>query len=504
MWSRAVMLEAKVQAMRDILKAGLKVSLATVASLLAWVVAGKVLALMLGAAGVGLFGMLRQLLQNLTLVGSFNGQTALVQGVASRPTKPQQLRFAGSVLQIQVLIAGTMALGILVAAPWLGPRLIPHPQAVVFLRWLALSMLVMVAQSYVIGILNGHRLINDLVKSQVLAPIAVLTLVFPMVWLVRGGYPLGLMLMLGGPAAVVMMVAGRAAWRAGCLPALRDCVIYRPDAVSFVQMSAILLLTGMITTGTQFFNSWLVAKRMGLAEVGQYWTAWTLSMSYVTLLLGSLGTYYMPSLSRLEDPEERRALVRDYLRLCLLSMPLLVSSVVVFKPWVIRGMFSSSLLPALKVMRWMLIGDLFKGLAWVFAFPMLAFRELNWYFWTEVFFSLGMVGTAWTWLSLGGGIEGLGFLFMLSYILYLFIMLAYIYSKHGFILNPRELAGIIGGLTLVGALSWMTWNDLRVRGSVLGIWLILMVVFVYLLLKLFPKLSPITWLKTKYSRAMIR
>src|SRR5512133_2560161 len=115
-------------------------------------------------------------------------------------------------------------------------------------------------------------------------------------------------------------------------------------------MSGVMLVAGVVTTGTQFFISWLVAKRMGLAQAGQFWTAWTLSMAYVTLVLGSLGTYYMPSLSRLSDPEDRRALIRNYLRLSLIAMPLLVSLVIVFKPWVIRGMFSSALLPALQVM----------------------------------------------------------------------------------------------------------------------------------------------------------
>jgi O-antigen/teichoic acid export membrane protein len=143
------------------------VGLATVASLLGWVVAVQVLALTMGAAGVGLFCLLRQLLQNLTLIGSLNGQQALVQGIASRTARSTPLRFAGSVFHIQLLFAGILALGQLVFAPWLGPWLIPHPRSVALLRWLALAM-VTVAQAYVVGLLNGHRLINSLVKSQML------------------------------------------------------------------------------------------------------------------------------------------------------------------------------------------------------------------------------------------------------------------------------------------------------------------------------------------------
>jgi O-antigen/teichoic acid export membrane protein len=472
--------------MRDILKAGAKVGLATLAGMLGWVVAGKILALQLGAAGVGLYGLLRQLLQNLTLVGSFNGQTSLVQGLATRPDPVEQLRFSGSVLRIQIFMAGALALLLLLGAPWLGPWLIPHPQGVVLLRWLALAMLVMVAQTYVIGLLNGHRSINELVKSQLWGPLAVLALVYPMVRLIQGGHPFGFVLMLAGPAAVITAVAARAAGRAGWLPALRGGAIHRPDAVGFFRMSAVLLLAGIVTTGTQFLQSWLVARRLGLAEAGQFWTAWTLSMTYVTLVLGSLGTYYMPSLSRLTEPEARRGLIRDYLRLCLLAMPILVALVIVFKPWIIRGMFSASLLPALKVMRWMLIGDLFKGVSWVLAFPMLAFSDMKWFFWTDVLFSLGVVGTAWVWLSLGGGIEGLGFLFMLLYFLYLPLMLAYVRIKHGFVVTWMEVGHFLGGVTLVGILSWLTWNDEIVRGLAAGVWLLLVVALAMLQFRGFP------------------
>ena len=62
--------------MGEILIAALKVGTASLASLVAWMVDGKVLALQLGAAGVGLFGMLRQLVQYLRVVASINGQTA--------------------------------------------------------------------------------------------------------------------------------------------------------------------------------------------------------------------------------------------------------------------------------------------------------------------------------------------------------------------------------------------------------------------------------------------
>lgn len=465
--------------MRDILKASIKVGFATLASLLGWVVAGKIIALQLGAAGVGIYGILRQLLQNLTLVGSLNGQTALVQGISSRTEKGDQLSYSGSVLKIQIIVAGTLLIVLLISAPWLGPMLIPHPDAVALLRLLSVAMLIAVAQAFVVGVLNGHRLINELVKSQIVGPITVLILLFPMIWLVRGGHPFGLVLMLAGPGAVVTVAATWAVRRNGWFPEVKKWVIRKPDLKSFFKISSVMLVAGVITTGTQFAQSWLVAHYLSLAEAGMFWTAWTLSMTYLTLVLGSLGTYYMPSLSRLHDINERETLVRTYLHLCLFVMPVLVSSVIVIKPFVVNAMFSSALLPSLKVMRWMLIGDLFKGISWVLAFPMLAFGEMKWFFWTEVLFSAGLALTAWIWMASGGGIEGLGVLFMVLYLIYMPVMGLYIYKMHGFKFKAMEVKGFVGAVLLIVFNSALNWNKIRVDFIGLGAFIFAAFVYIY-------------------------
>lgn len=86
--------------MGEILIAALKVGTATLASLVVWMVASKMLTLQLGAAGVGIFGMLRQLLQYLGVVATINDQTAMVQGISQR-SGDELKRFTNSVFRIQ-------------------------------------------------------------------------------------------------------------------------------------------------------------------------------------------------------------------------------------------------------------------------------------------------------------------------------------------------------------------------------------------------------------------
>jgi len=301
--------------MRDILLAALKVAVATLANLLGWMLAVKIISVQLGAAGVGLFGILRQLLQYFVVVATFAGHTALIQGIASRVDEPQR-RFAESVQAIMILLALGVAAVLFVGAPFFAHRLIPHPQASLLLRWLALAVVCMSAQTIYTSILTAHRLLNQLVLSQLVGPISAILLVLPMVWLVRAGDSAGFVLMLGLPPAGVALSAAWSAWKAGRLPALH-LGIEPGNAAYFFRMSSVLLATGLLTTGSQYFLNRVVADRLGLEMAGYYWVAWTLSMAYVTLALGSFGNYYMPSLSRLSEPEDRRALMRSYLRMAL-------------------------------------------------------------------------------------------------------------------------------------------------------------------------------------------
>jgi len=448
--------------MNEILSSVLKVGFSTVASLVGWVVATKVLSMELGALGVGLFGLLRQMLQNLNSHGTFT-QSALVQGIAGSEGGDSNA-YAGVVFRLLLGFTLLIAAILFVFSPFVGPWLLPHPKAVTLLRWLALALICLSAQTYFNGVLNGHRLINELVKAQFLVPLSVLVLILPMIWLVRREHAVGYVLMLGVPPAVSAAAAGWYAFKAGHCPSFFRGGFPRNLVRHFLEMSGVLVLTGLLTTGAIYFQNWIVARKLGLEQAGHFWTAWTLSMTYVTLVLSSYSTYYMPSLASIGAVEERKLLIRRYLKLSLLAMPVLVCAVVVIKPMVIKLMFSATLLPAVKVMRWMLIGDFFKGVSWVMSFPMLAFRNMKWFFWSDFFLFPGMALSSYWWIDRGGSIEGIGIIFMIFYILYFILMTYYIQRMHQFVWTRDEWLQFLSAVLLILLVSKMTWEHQVIHG----------------------------------------
>lgn len=447
--------------MFEILRSVFWVGSATVFNLLVWVIAGKVMAVMLGPAGVGMYGLLRQLAQNLNVVATFNGSTTLVQGLASRPEE-QRADFARNVGRIFLGLGTLLSAGLLLGAPWLAPRLLGKAVQPGILHWMVIPLVGMSLSGFFLGMLNGYRHLKALVICQALGPLAALALIYPAALWIRGGGVWAYAVVLGVPYGLIGLAAATVSVRRGwftkaAVPAASST--FRRDSRHFFGLSSALLIGGCASTGLQLFINGLVVRRFGLAESGQFWVAWSLSMTYVTVLLSSLGAYYLPSLSGSRDYAAKRKLILTFTRLVLVVMPILVTLVVVMKAEGVRLLFSREMLPSLRVFRWMLIGDMFKVLSWVWAFPMLAYAEGKTFITIEVTTNLIWGLLAWIGFHLFPSIEFLGQLFCLVYLLYSAVTLTYLWVRQGVKLPLSYGWTLLRGLLVIGFASILFWDQ---------------------------------------------
>lgn len=434
---------------------------ATLFNLLVWVVAGKVMAVMLGPAGVGMYGLLRQLAQNLNVASTFNGSTTLVQGLASRPNDARVV-YARNIAKIFLALNMAVAVLLVLGAPWLGPHLLGRQLSPALLRWMVLPLVGMSLSAFFLGMLNGYRHLKALVICQALGPLAAMALIYPVVLWIRGGGYWAYALILGVPYGVIGLAAAVVSFRKGWFKQSGHARMkgsFNSDSRHFFGFSTALLVGGAATTGLQLFLNTLVVRKLGLAESGQFWVAWSLSMTYVTVLLSSFGAYYLPSLSGARNSTERSYLILTFTRLVVTFMPLLIVIVVALKAPLVRLLFSHDLLPSLKIFRWMLMGDFLKVLSWVWAFPMLANAEGRTFAAFEVATNGIWAVAAFLGFHWFSSSEYLGQLFCGIYILYSIGTLIYLYRTHAVRL-PREMArGILVGSLVILWASFLFWNE---------------------------------------------
>lgn len=449
--------------MLEILKSVFWVGSATIFNLLVWVVAGKVMAVMLGPAGVGMYGLLRQLAQNLNVASTFNGSTTLVQGLASR-AENQRSAYSRHVAVIFLGLGLVVGVILTLGASWLAPHLLGKEIPPGLLRWMLLPLVGMSLSAFSLGMLNGYRHLKALVVCQALGPLAALALIYPAALWIRGGGYWAYALILGVPYMLIGLAAVLVSIRRGWFikpiaPAVMGT--FGGDCRQFFGLSTALLIGGAVSTGLQFFMNTLVVRKLGLVESGQFWVAWSLSMTYVTVLLSSFGAYYLPSLSGTKDPETKNRLILSFTRLVLLIMPVLVTLVIVLKAQVVGMLFSRALLPSLKVFRWMLLGDFLKVLSWVWAFPMLAYAEGKTFVMFETVTGLIWGFLAWIAFTHFPSIEVLGQLFCVVYLLYAAATLIYLWRDHVIKLDPKDWWGLARGAFVIALASYLFWQNER-------------------------------------------
>jgi O-antigen/teichoic acid export membrane protein len=449
--------------MRELALAVLQTGGASLLALGFAVVATKVFAIVLGPAGIGFISLVRQTYQAALMLGTLNGQTAMAQGIASRD-ETSQAGYLSTVFWILLLGGGAVALAFLFFPGQISLFMMGREDQgnVRVIRWLSLAVLAGVASTYLSGVLNGHRAIGRLTLLQIVSAAVAAALAYPVSLLLRGGHPAALALQMVFPALAASVLGLIFVVRGGWIPKPfrhADLHFESEAARGFLRLAATMLFLGVVATAVPLALRTIVVRRFGLPGGGFFDVAWTISMNYVLLGMASFSTYYVPSLSRLKESHARQELIHRVLRLSVMLMVPLVVTTTVLKPAVVRILYSSAFIPALDIMRWMLIGDYFRVTDWVFAMTMIAYADVKTLIWTElVWGGLHVGGAAFVALRLNV-LQGIGVNFVFVHATYLVFILSYVMSRRIFVLDLPTARTWLIGLGLILAASAHTWAD---------------------------------------------
>ncbi len=449
---------------------------ASIASGLLSALGTKIIALLLGPGSLALLQTLQQLRDGAVTAATANGRTALVQGASALHGVERReflrtvtLLFAGG----SFLVAAAMLFAPHEIARW--SRLPASSERMV--PWLAGVVLLLSAFQFLTAILNSLREIGKLAMLQVVAPVVAAMVAWPLALVVRGGHPLAMVLLLAIPAAAA--VIGAMAALQGHRDPLREW-FEGPGrwwslgaARGFLAMSGAMLTSGLIATAVLLAVRGFITRREGIAMTGQFDAAWNISMSQVTLILGSVQTYYLPSLAAAKSASERAAQIRSMLMLATLTAVPVIVTLAALKPLVVSVLYSHAFGASPGLLRWTLLGDYLKVSSWVLAAPMLATRDLGVFLVLELVAHVTFFGSAMLLARIFSAAEGAAAGFLVSYALYLALCFFYARARHGFRFEAAGLSAWLIGLALVTAASASAWSGEAVQIATAAIWIAL-------------------------------
>jgi PST family polysaccharide transporter len=356
---------------RQIFRSSAIIGGASLVNILISIVKVKVLAVLLGPAGVGLMGLYQNIMGVAATVAGCGMGSSGVRQLAASTDDAATLAIVRRALWLANLVLGLAGMVIL----WL----LREPIAlwvfadtahVVEVGWLGLGVLLTLVAGSQTALLQGLRRIGDLARVNVIS--GFLSAAGGM-WLV---YLLGqagvLWFVLVAPA-ISVLVAGCYAARLPRPQTPHDWQAINQQWQAMLKLGIPLMAAGLLTMATQLAARSIILRELGLDASGYFQAAWAISMTYIGFVLGAMGADYYPRLTEaINDHPRARRLVNEQTEMALLlSGPVLLATIT-FAPWVIHLLYAASFAPATDVLRWQVMGDMLKVASWPMGFILLA------------------------------------------------------------------------------------------------------------------------------------
>lgn len=450
--------------MLEVLRATIKTGSGSVASVVLMAIASKIMAVVIGPIGIGIYSMLMQLNRTATQAGSIGGGAALVQGLASREGSEKQ-DYIISVFWIFLCGAGTVAAVLLLFANFISPIALGSDDqgSVRLIQWLSLPVTLAIIHLYVRSVLNGFRAIGRLAIVQTSIAVVNATLAYPVSVLVDSGYPVAFITMMSLSYLVGIIIAVYAIRKEGWIKPHRGKrlrpVIAAGSARHFFSIASVTLITGFLATASILAVRSIIVTNYGLDSAGIFNAAWTIGMVYAMVALTSFSTYYLPTLSQTANRDGGNRLMNQILWVtAALVVPVSILAIVL-KPLIVNVLYSEEFLPALEIIRWMLLAAFVKSIGWVLAMPMLAYARMRAYLIAESMWYIGFVILSIISVYFFDSIEGVGAAFLFMYVIYFGYAFYYSTRYLDFKANRRMSLICILGIALVTIASIITWNE---------------------------------------------
>lgn len=415
----------------------------------------KVLAVLLGPGGMGLFGMLNSILTTASSMAGLGVGSSAVRQIAEARGKADEARVGEIGYVLRVLSIGLGAVGAATLVVFREPisRLsfgdVSYSPMV---GWLAIGVFLTVSGQSFVSLLQGYRRIGDQARLQVWSgAVATVLAIGAIAALGREGVIFFVV--------VMPLVAALLAWRYARGIGLR---IRYPGAKPFFEDARRMIVMGTAIMASGTLQGWAlltlrsqITREMGIDATGLFQAAWALSFVYMGFVLDAMGKDYYPSLTEhVEDDLRTTQLMQEQVNVGIVLVGPLIIAMIAFAPLAIDLLYTRSFRDAVPLIQWMGLGNLLKVVSWPLGFLLLAKARTGAFLLLEVTWTASLLGVAW-WCRQAFGLSAVGIAFIGSYVLTLVILFFVVRSINGFGFSKENirLASTYGLLVFVAYLA---------------------------------------------------
>lgn len=420
----------------------------------------KVVAVLLGPAGMGIMGLLQTTISLVSSATNFGLGTSAVRDISESNTSNNAIGVGKTVAVMRKLVWLTGLVGLVLTialSPLLSQLTFGNYEYTFAFAALSLTLLFSQLASGQGVVLQGLRQLKWLAKANVYGSVCGLLISLPLYYLYgTAGIVPALIL-----SALALLAVQYAFARKVKIEAV--AVTFREalqQGKGMLKLGLMLSLSGLITVAASYLVRIYISRTGGVADVGLYSAGFAIIGTYVGLVFSAMGTDYYPRLAGVSHSnEESKTVINQQAEIAILILAPIIMVFLVFIKWVVVLLYSQQFSPVNDMILYAALGMFFKAASWAVAFLFLAKGASKLFFWNELITNLYL-----TLFNVLGykywGLTGLGISFLVSYILYLIQVYLITRLKYDFAFS-KQFIKLFSINLLLGILCLLTVKTLQ-------------------------------------------
>ncbi|MBX2827491.1 MAG: oligosaccharide flippase family protein [Flavobacteriaceae bacterium] len=463
------------------------------------VIRSKVIAILIGAEGMGIASLFMSTLNMVNGVTNLGMDKSAVKDISYEREKGNEngMRKAIAILNRVTWITGIIGtLLIMATSPWLSELAFGNREYTLLFIWVAISLLFMQLTNAKLAVLQGIRRLNALAKANLLGNFFGLIGTLPLY------YFFGIDAIV--PAIVLATFLSLAVTHYYSLtnPLKGEAIGNKAafsEGKSMIRLGIMLSISGLMSLLVAYILQIYISARGGVDQVGFYNAGILILNQYVGLVFTAMATDYFPRLSGIiDDLKKIQQTVFEQAHVALLLISPIIVIFIAFAPQIIRILYSGEFDPTIVFVSWAIMGMFFKAVSFSVGYIIIAKGDSNLFLKTTFSFNtllltLNILGYTYY------GLWGLGMSFLVYYITHFIAIQIITYIRYKFYLKKEFYWVFITCLLICTSAFLASFLETVVWKYSLLVLLILIATG-YSFFQLNKKMDVVGWVKNRFKK----
>ncbi|MDC8004459.1 O-antigen translocase [Aureisphaera galaxeae] len=428
-------MENKKESYREVVKATSLFGGVKVFAILIAVIRSKVIAILIGAEGMGIASLFMSTLNMVNGVTNLGMDKSAVKDISYAREKKDEtgIQKAIAILSRVTWITGIVGTGlIMLTSPWLSELAFGNREYTLLFVWVAISLLFIQLTNAKLAILQGIRRHRALAKANLLGNFLGLVGTLPLYYF----YGIDAIV----PAIILATFLSLAVTHYFSLKnKIKIDSIGNKAAFtqgkSMIRLGIMLSISGLMSLLAAYILQIYISAKGGVDQVGFYNAGFVILNTYVGLIFSAMATDYFPRLSGIiDDLKKIQQTVFEQAHVALLLISPIIVVFIAFAPQIIRILYSGEFDPAIVFVSWAIMGMFFKAVSFSVGYIIIAKGDSNLFLKTTFSFNtllltLNILGYTYY------GLLGLGISFLVYYIVHFIAIQIITYFRYRFYLK---------------------------------------------------------------------